>query len=79
MEFLEFDPRVLLIAGGVAIVGSERVRKTVGRGVFYVAAGAMKIGSPVVDAGRDILSEARDVASPDGKAKSPEAKPAAAA
>jgi hypothetical protein len=78
MEVLDLDPRVWLIAGGVALVGSERVRRTVGRGFGYAAAGAMKIGSPVVDAGRDIVNEARDVASPDGKTKSTRAKSAAA-
>jgi hypothetical protein len=63
------DPRLALIVGGVAVIGSERVRKVVGRGFGYAAAGAMKIGGPVVDAGRDIVEEARDVASHNGATK----------
>jgi hypothetical protein len=58
-----------VIAAGVAVVGSERARKVVGKGFGYAAAGAMKIGGPVIDAGRDIVEEARDVASHDGSSK----------
>jgi hypothetical protein len=65
------DPRLAVIAAGVAVVGSERARKVVGRGFGYAAAGVMKIGGPVVDAGRDIVEEARDVASHDGSSKAP--------
>lgn len=68
------DPRVGLVAAGAAIVGSERVRRTVGRGAGYAAAGVMKVGGPVVrpvlDAGRDIVEEARDVANTNGGARS---------
>jgi hypothetical protein len=71
MELL--DPRLGLVAAGTAIVGSERVRKAVGRGAGYVAAGAIKVGGPVVrpviDAGRDIVDEARDVAVGDGSTR----------
>lgn len=61
MEFL--DPRLALLGVGVAAVTSERVRKGVGRGVGYVAAGAMTAGGTVAHAGRDIFDEAREVAS----------------
>lgn len=68
MELL--DPRFALLAVGAAVVKSERVRKTVGRGAGYAATGAMKVGGPVirpiVDAGRDLVDEARNVASHDG-------------
>jgi hypothetical protein len=67
MEIL--DPRLAVLSAGVALVASERVRKVVGRGIGYAAAGTMKVGGPVVDAGRDIVDEARHVASPDGKTK----------
>lgn len=80
MEVL--DPRLALVAAGAAVVGSERVRKTVGRGVGYAAAGAMKVGGPVVrpvvDAGRDIVDEARDVTNQDGSRRSRSARARAA-
>lgn len=76
MEVL--DPRLALLATGAALVGSERVRKTVGRGVGYAAAGAMRVGTPVVrpvvDAGRDIVEEARDVASQNGTSRTRSAR-----
>jgi hypothetical protein len=56
------DPRLAVIAAGAALVGSERVRKIVGRGFGYVAAGAIRVGSPAVNAGRQVVEEARDVA-----------------
>ena len=63
MEF--FDARLGLLAAGAAAVSSERVRKTVGRGMGYAANGAIAVGRPVVgplvDAGRDIVEEARSV------------------
>ena len=65
MEF--FDPRLGLLAAGAAAVSSERVRKTVGRGLGYAASGAIAVGGPIarplVDAGRDIYEEARTVTS----------------
>lgn len=68
MEVL--DPRLAVIGVGAALVSSESMRKTVGRGVGYAAAGAAKVGGPVVRpvvaAGRDMFDEARDVASGDG-------------
>lgn len=67
MEVL--DPRVALIVGGAAVVGSERVRRVVGKGLGYAAAGVMRVGSPVVGAGRDIVEEAREVATHDGAGK----------
>jgi hypothetical protein len=81
MDVLDLDPRVAVIAAGLAVLGSERVRRVVGRGFGYAAAGAMKVGNPVVNAGRDIVDEARDVAAHNGstKAKAPRAKSAAAA
>jgi hypothetical protein len=79
VEFL--DPRLALIGVGVAAVASERVRKVIGRGVGYVAAGTMKVGSPVVNAGRDIVEEARHTAGHNGKPTRavPKAKTAATA
>jgi hypothetical protein len=73
MEVL--DPRLAVITGvGAALVGSERVRKTVGRGLGYVAGGAAKVGAPiarpVVNAGRDIVGEARMAAAGNGRAPS---------
>jgi hypothetical protein len=73
MEVL--DPRMAVITGvGAALVGSERVRRTVGRGLGYAAAGALKVGEPivrpVVNAGRDMVVEAREVAKGDGHAGS---------
>jgi hypothetical protein len=78
MELL--DPRLALLGAGVAVVGSARVRRVVGKGLGYAAAGAMKVGGPVVDAGRDIVEEARDVAG-DGspKTRASRTKSAAAA
>lgn len=65
-----FDPRLGLIAAGAAVVGSERVRRTVGRGAGYAIKVATPVAKPVVDAGRDILDEARDVAgSGNGRAR----------
>jgi hypothetical protein len=69
MELL--DPRLAAIAGvGAAVVGSERVRRTIGRGVGYAASGVATVAGPVVrpvvDAGRDIVEEARNTASHDG-------------
>ena len=64
MTFL--DPRLGLVAAGAAIVGSERVRRTVGRGAGYAVAGVMKVGEPVLAAGQDIYAEARDVAASNG-------------
>lgn len=63
------DPRLGLLAAGAAVVGSERVRKTVGRGAGYAASGVMKVGGPVVGAGRDIYAEARVVAAGNGARK----------
>lgn len=60
MEFL--DPRFALLGVGVAAVTSERVRKGVGRGIGYVAAGAMTAGGTVAHAGQEIFDEAREVA-----------------
>jgi hypothetical protein len=70
MEVL--DPRLAVITGvGAALIGSERVRKTVGRGVGYAAAGAARVGGPiirpVVSAGREMVDEARVVAAGDGR------------
>ncbi|HEX8855721.1 MAG TPA: hypothetical protein VF752_08965 [Thermoleophilaceae bacterium] len=68
MEIL--DPRVAVVAGvGAAVIGSESVRRAVGRGAGYAVAGASKVASPVVDAGREIVGEAREVAGT-GKATS---------
>ena len=63
------DPRLALITAGVAVVGSDRVRRGVGRGVGYAAAGAMRLGEPVVQAGREIVEEAREVAADGGSTK----------
>lgn len=69
-----FDPRLGLLAAGAAAVSSERVRKTVGKGLGYAASGAIAVGKPVarplVDAGRDIYAEARTVTNGNGSAKS---------
>ncbi|MGN6167633.1 MAG: hypothetical protein ACTHQQ_05630 [Solirubrobacteraceae bacterium] len=69
-----FDPRLGLVAAGAAAVSSERVRKTVGKGLGYAVSGAVAVGGPIarplVDAGRDIFDEARTVASSNGPAKS---------
>jgi hypothetical protein len=75
------DPRIAAIAAGAAVIGSERVRRVLGRGFGYAAAGAVRAGSPVVNAGRDIVEEARDVAAHDGstKARRSRAKSAASA
>lgn len=78
MELL--DPRLAMLSLGVAAVTSERVRKTVGQGIGYVAAGTMKVGDSVVDAGRDIVGEARATARHNGRRSraKPRTKPAAA-
>jgi hypothetical protein len=68
------DPRIAAIAGAVAILGSERVRRVVGRGFGYAAAGAIKVGNPVVNAGRDIVDEARGVATHNGASKPKESR-----
>ena len=60
MELL--DPRLALLSLGVAAVSSERVRKGVGRGIGYVATGAMTVGGTVVHAGQEIVEEARETA-----------------
>jgi hypothetical protein len=70
----------MLIGAGVAVVGSERVRKVVGKGIGYVAAGTMTVGRPVAHAAEDIYDEARHVAAHDGSTRAkPRAKSAAAA
>lgn len=63
---MDLDPRVAAIAAGGALIGSERVRRLIGRGFGYVAAGALRVGSPVVDAGRQVVDEARMVAREQG-------------
>ena len=75
------DPRIATIAAAGALLGSERVRRVVGRGFGYAAAGAIKVGGPVVNAGRDMVEEARDVATHDRstKARASRAKSAASA
>jgi hypothetical protein len=77
----ELDAGVALLVGvGAAIVGSERVRRTIGRGAGFVAGNAMKLGSPVIHAGQDIVEDARDVAAPHaraGQARSSRSKAAA--
>jgi hypothetical protein len=65
MELL--DPRFALLGLGVSAVTSERVRKGLGRGIGYVAAGSITVGESVVHAGRDIFVEARQVAAHDQK------------
>ena len=77
MEVL--DPRLALLGGGVAVVASERIRKGVGRGIGYVAAGTMAVTGPVVRAGRDIVEEAREVASRNGRSASTVSRNKAAA
>lgn len=68
MELL--DPKLAVITGvGAAVIGSESVRRTIGRGAGYAVAGASKVATPVVNAGREIVEEARDVAS-DGSSPS---------
>jgi hypothetical protein len=61
-----FDSRVALVAAGAALVGSEHVRRVLGKGLGYAAAGATMVGAPVVNAGREIVEEARGVASHSG-------------
>ena len=77
MEFV--DPRLALLSVGIAAVASERVRKGIGRGIGYVAAGTMTIGGTVVHAGRDIVDEAREVASHNGTTKPAASRKKAAA
>jgi hypothetical protein len=77
MELL--DPRLALLGLGVAALSSERVRKGVGRGIGYVAAGAVAVSDPVVHVGRDIVEEARAVASRDGASPSTSSRKKAAA
>ena len=72
MEFL--DPRLAVLSLGVAAVASERVRRVIGRGIGYAAAGTVIVAGPVVDAGRDIVAEARDVARHNGSAPSTPAR-----
>jgi hypothetical protein len=72
MEF--FEPRIALMMGiGGAIVGSERVRHAVGRGVGYAARGvtvvAGPIARPVMRASEDLVDEARRTAAGDGTTK----------
>ncbi len=74
MDFL--DPRLAVLSLAVAVVASEHVRKGIGRGIGYVAAGTMKVGGSVVGAGRDIVEEAREVAAHNGAPSSHAARPA---
>jgi len=76
-----FDPRLAVITGlAAAVVSSHRVRAVIGRSAGYAAAGAMKLGSSVVDAGRDIYEEASEVAAPhNGAVKKSKARATAAA
>jgi hypothetical protein len=70
----------MLIGAGVAVVGSERVRRVVGKGIGYAAAGGMRVGGPVAHAAEDIYDEARRVAAHDtATTTKPRAKSAAAA
>jgi hypothetical protein len=64
-----FDLRFGLVAAGAAAVSSERVRRTVGRGLGYAATRALAVGRPMVDAGRDIFEEARAVTDGHGSTK----------
>jgi hypothetical protein len=73
------DPRLAAIAAGAALIGSERVRRTVGRGFGYLAAGAISVGAPVVNAGRQIVDEARDVAGHESASRRQVPRPSAAA
>ncbi len=73
MEIL--DPRLALLTAGTAAVASERVRKTVGRGLGYALAGTIKVAGPVarpvVAAARDITDEARGVVKEDSSQRRP--------
>jgi hypothetical protein len=67
MDILELDPGTLLVVGlGAAVVGSPEARRTLGRGVGWVAGTAWRVAGPVVmpvvDAGRDMAVEVRDSA-----------------
>ncbi len=66
MELL--DPRLAVLSLGVAAVASERVRRGIGRGIGYAAAGTMAVTGSIVHAGRDIVDEAREVAGHNGSA-----------
>ena len=77
MEVL--DPRLAVITGvGAALVGSERVRKTVGRGVGYAAKVGGPVVRPVVHAASDIVGEAREVAAGNGRAAASRSRPSSA-
>jgi hypothetical protein len=79
MDVLDLDPRIAGIAAAAAVLGSKRVRRVVGRGFGYAAAGAIRVGSPVVDAGRDMVEEARSVAAHNGSPKTKASRPKSAA
>jgi hypothetical protein len=64
VEFPIPDSRVALLAGVAAGAASPRFRRTVGRGLGYVARGVITIGAPVGRMGRDVYDSARQVAAP---------------
>jgi hypothetical protein len=64
------DPRLAVIAGVGAIIGSGRVRRVVGQGVGHAARAMMTVAGPIVrpvmHASQDIVQEARDTATGTG-------------
>jgi hypothetical protein len=64
MELPIPDPRIALLAGVTAGILSPGFRRTMGRGIGYVARGVMTVGGPFAGIGRDIYDSAREVAAP---------------
>jgi hypothetical protein len=64
MEINSPDPRFAILGGVAAGLASERVRRTLGRGLGYAARGVLIVTGPVVGAGRDVYDSARDAARP---------------
>ena len=70
MEIPSPDPRFALLGGLAAGVASERFRRSVGRGIGYVARGVLVVGGPVGIVFRDVYDSAREVAAPKQKPRS---------
>jgi hypothetical protein len=72
------NPKVALLVGAAAALATPRVRRAVGRGLGYGAAGTRRISGAVAHTGQDIYSSARETAVPGGAAQKTTRKRAAA-
>jgi hypothetical protein len=72
------NPKIALMGGAAAAVASPRVRRLIGRGLGYGAAGVRRTGGAIVHTGSDIYGSARETASARGDGQAPKRKRATA-